>query len=441
MDKPKQISVGLDMGTTTVSAIVLDVASNEVLDVYNVPNDAKISSQRIGAAIQNPTRIFAIVTELLENILANYSVTSIGVTGQMHGILLISPKGEALSPLYTWQDLQASLGENSSCEQIKTITGYRVPAGYGLATLYHLITTNQVPQEPYIVGTIMDFITMKLCGLPRPVMHITNAAAWGFFSPSQSNFDFDALEKLGISKDVLPVVIADKAVVGEYKKIPVAVGIGDNQAAFMGSVTEADTVLVNIGTGSQVCILSKESPSQNDLLVEARPYDGEQFLYSGSCLCGGRSYALLENFFRRFLIAYGMEDKPCYDVLTSLAEKGIRKGNWPKISTTFAGTRENPDLCGAITQIAEDNFTPESFAAGLLIGMAEELYQLYQKMPHKGITGLVASGNGVRKNPVLRRILEDVFQMKLTVPKHTEEAAFGAAIFADAAREIKETKE
>ena len=78
----------------------------------------------------------------------------------------------------------------------------------------------------------------------------------------------------------------------------------------------------------------------------------------------------------------------------------------------------------------EQYVTPEAFAAGLLVGMAEELYQLYQKMPHDGITKLVASGNGVRKNPVLRQVIEEVFRMELTIPDHTEEAAYGAAMFA-----------
>ena len=430
MNKNRKIAVGLDIGTTTVSGIVLDVTYGKVLRIYNVPNDSSILSEVAGTHIQNPKRILEIVTELLDDILKNYQAVSIGVTGQMHGILFISPRGEALSPLYTWQDKQSNLGEDSACERILKNTGYRVPAGYGLATLYHLMLTNQVPEEAYYVGTIMDFITMNLTEIFRPVMHITNAASWGFFDSHRNNFDTDALEKIGISQNILPLVTTKKTVLGEYRKIPVAVAIGDNQAAFLGSVTEPDTsVLVNIGTGSQVSLLSACLPKEETLLIEARPFDGENVLYSGSCLCGGRSYALLEKLFRKFMVACGMEDEPCFNVLNDLAKEGIQSGNIVNISTTFAGTRENPDARGAITQIGEDNFTPEAFSAGMLYGMANELYELYQKMPHNGKTKLIASGNGVRKNPVLQTVLEDVFGMKLTIPNHTEEAAYGAAVF------------
>lgn len=426
----KKIAVGLDIGTTTVSAIVLDAVGKNVLQIYNVPNDSKIVSEKSWEFIQSPRRIWEIVIKLLDEILEKYQVTSIGVTGQMHGILLISSQGEPLSPLYTWQDMSASVVENSACEQLEKLTGTRIPAGYGLATLYYLMKENKVPKTPYVTGTIMDFITMKLCGLSRPVMHITNAASWGFFSTSQNDFDTNLLQKSGISKEVLPIVTAQKQVIGKYQNIPVAVAIGDNQAAFMGSVSDPKgTLLVNIGTGSQVSLLSDQCPTEESLLVEARPFDGTSLLYSGSCLCGGRSYALLEKMFRKFAISCGMEDKPYFDVLNSLAKEGMESGRIVEVSTTFAGTRENPDIRGSITQIGEENFTPEAFSAGLLTGMAKELYGLYQRMPHEGVTKLVASGNGVRKNPVLQAVLQEVFGMKLTIPDHTEEAAFGAAMF------------
>ena len=69
-----------------------------------------------------------------------------------------------------------------------------------------------------------------------------------------------------------------------------------------------------------------------------------------------------------------------------------------------------------------------------LAGMADELHELYGQMPlFAPAAGLVGSGNGIRKNPVLRRYLEEQFGLKLKLPAHREEAAFGAAVFASAA--------
>ena len=48
---------------------------------------------------------------------------------------------------------------------------------------------------------------------------------------------------------------------------------------------------------------------------------------------------------------------------------------------------------------------------------------------HPNLTRAVASGNAVRKNPVLRRVLSDAFSMPLQLPIQQEEAALGAALF------------
>jgi len=61
--------------------------------------------------------------------------------------------------------------------------------------------------------------------------------------------------------------------------------------------------------------------------------------------------------------------------------------------------------------------------------MIKELYELYRIMGVKR-TGLIASGNGIRKNEALQRVAERYFDAALRIPEHKEEAAYGAALFA-----------
>ncbi len=49
---------------------------------------------------------------------------------------------------------------------------------------------------------------------------------------------------------------------------------------------------------------------------------------------------------------------------------------------------------------------------------------------HVNRKALIGSGNGLRKNKALVKIAEEIFQAKMNIPKHVEEAAFGAALFA-----------
>ena len=98
------------------------------------------------------------------------------------------------------------------------------------------------------------------------------------------------------------------------------------------------------------------------------------------------------------------------------------------VDTRFAGTRVNPGLRGSITGIDEKNFTPGNIAKGVLEGMTEELYQMYRTM-NVIRTGIVGSGNGIRKNTKLVEVIENYFGEKLKIPAHREEAAYGAALF------------
>lgn len=60
--------------------------------------------------------------------------------------------------------------------------------------------------------------------------------------------------------------------------------------------------------------------------------------------------------------------------------------------------------------------------------MADELLNMYKQMGTVK-SGMVGSGNGIRKNKALVKIFEEKFGAKMKIPAHLEEAAVGAAMF------------
>ena len=124
-------------------------------------------------------------------------------------------------------------------------------------------------------------------------------------------------------------------------------------------------------------------------------------------------------------------------------ERGKKDADRLKVCTAFNGTRVEPGLRGSITNIGEDNFTPESLTYGVLEGMARELYDMYCLM-REGTDlkaeRLVASGNGLRMNPVLQEICSSMFGAELILADFKEEAACGAAVSGTMVEE-KETGE
>lgn len=425
------LSLGLDLGTTTVSAVVVDAESGHILASRTEKSDTWLSSSDSREKIQSPQKIEALAREVLDSLLARFpEIASIGITGQMHGILYVDRQLQPVSPLYTWQDQRSA----SYCREIQNLTGYPIAPGYGLATHYALAREASLPEEGWKITTVMDYVAASLCKNTPLNIHATNAASLGLYRLEDGCFDEAALQTLGIDPALLPAVTRSGDIVGYYQNIPVAVAIGDNQASFLGSVSDPEHMaLANFGTGSQISRMCRRKPMLSEgSALEIRPLWENSYLVCGSALCGGRAYALLEQFFRRFVLAAGLESEDLFPILNALALEGLTQSDLPTVIPTFSGTRADPGLLGSIADLSEHNFTPAAVTAGLLVGMARELWQMLQAMPDASVRRLTASGNAVRKNPALRQALERVFQMPVQIPVHQEEAAFGAALFAAA---------
>lgn len=434
-DKPSDLCAGIDIGTTTISAVVLSKESLRAEATYTFNANASLAGDEPWEKAQDARLILARVRRLLDFLLERFpSVRSIGFSGQMHGILYLDGNGEATSPLYTWQDGRAGLGSPSVCERIEERTGYHLSPGYGIATHVYNRENGLVPEDAVMLSTVTDYVAASLCGLARPVSHASNAASLGLYRADRNDFDRDALDGLGIGVDFLPRVVDAPSVIGFYRGIPVSVPIGDNQASFLGAVRDPETsALANFGTGSQISVLLRPGEENSPELrlspsVEVRPMGGGYSLACGSALCGGRAYAMLERFFRGYLDACGIPAGEQYEVMNRLALEGLRK---PPLSvvTSFCGTREDPGALGRIGGISESGFTPDALTAGFVRGMAGELAELWHRIPHGRIRTLVVSGNAARKNPALREALGEAFGLEIVLPDSMEEAACGAAIF------------
>lgn len=427
--------IGVDIGTTTISAVLIDIENNSVLETYTVANDSKLATDP-DLSEYDAVWITDKAERIIDFLIKAYpNVKSIGFTGQMHGVVYVDAAGHAVSPLYNWQDGRGNRNISrgrTCCDEIVLRTGYTVFTGYGFSSLYYNKLNDLEPEAARSFCTIMDYIAMHLAGKSTPVMHPSNAASLGLYDIKSRSFDREAMGKLHLENLELPKIAEDGERIGYYKNIPIIVPIGDNQASFYGSVKEeASTALVNFGTGSQISVVVEtfENTEEN---LEVRPYLFGKYLLCGSALCGGKAYSILEKFFSSYAGKITERAGAQYELMNSLALDAYKskKKTALKVTTSFCGTRSNPNLRGSITEIDETNFTPENLILGVLTGMAEELKSYFDRMKAGHVTQLVASGNAVQKNPVLRMLLEDVFGRYVNLTMEQEEAAIGAALYA-----------
>lgn len=421
------VVLGLDIGTSSLSLAVIDDKGN-VLDTFNITNDAKTERRGVQDAENILTRTLALI-DVAERTYKN--VRAVGIAGQMHGIVYLDSEGNAVSPLYTWQFNE---DDGTSRIQARQITGMDVPEGYGLITHYYLTEKGEVPENAAKLCTIMDYICLKLTGGNSPVIHPTNAASLGFYDIKNNCFFIEKLKKLGIDASLLPRCTVNGGI-GEYKGAKVYVPIGDHQASFLSVSAECGAekcVLINFGTGSQITIAGRAEAAQRynaEEGIELRPFFDGLYLKSYSALCGGYAYALAERFIRSIVYAACGDDSEQYELMARLAMEDVQKKP-PIVCTAFCGTRYDGSITGSVTGITPDNFTPGLLLRGIMRGMVQELYDAYEKMSALENMRIFASGNAIRKNKLLKAAVCDIFASDPEVLPDAEEAAVGAALFA-----------
>ncbi|WP_054940520.1 sedoheptulokinase [Paenibacillus ihuae] len=432
--------IGLDIGTTSITGLIYDLEQKTV--VYSVTEDSGTGTQEHREEwerLQDPESIIKRTSQILERLYSREKeISGIGLTGQMHGIVYTDSRGQHVSPLYTWQDGRAGLpieDGSSYAQKLSETTGYTVAPGYGLATHYYNIQNGLVPAAAVSFCTIADYAALRLTGSRLPLIDPTQAAGIGCYSFDAGGFDYGAIERAGIHTGLLPQVVSSGTVIGTTSSgIPVYCSLGDNQASFLGSVPVPDeSVLLNMGTGSQLSVLLPDGEYQLEGM-EIRPFPGGGRLVVGAALSGGKSYALLEHFFRELITAYtGEAPGKLYSFMEQLLSDGETAGTELTVNTQFLGTRTNPEVRGSIGQISLDNFTPARLAHGFLQGMIDELYAFYTTLTC--LTGsafkhMIGSGNALRANAVLCAKAQSTFKLPLALSYSPEEAAVGAALYA-----------
>jgi sugar (pentulose or hexulose) kinase len=452
--------LGVDLGTTTITALALEPRSGQIVAQHTVANDAEITSpadKARGRSEWDPRRMAERACQCLRSVsetpgVRGADIAGLGITGQQHGVVLVDQDRQPLTPLVNWQDRRGDErvpgNSRSFVQQASLLSGDDAPqrAGCRLATGFMGVTlfwwkVHGLLPARSTACFIGDYLSSALTGQP-PVSDPTNAASSGLLDVRRRCWDAPILEALGLPASLFPEIREADQPLGPLMPaaaastslpvgLPVFVALGDSQAAFLGSVEDCQhDVLINVGTGAQVIAAIDDFSFVPPL--ETRPLPRCGNLLVSAALCGGRAYAVLEEFFRRVLHQLGGLDvsERIYDTLNRLADDVPSGSDGLRCCPLFAGTRAEPEVRASWSGVSPENFTPAHMARALLEGVADVLHEDYARIGQaagKSYRRLVGSGNALRKNPVLRRVIAERFALPLQLLPHEEEAAIGAA--------------
>lgn len=432
-------ALGIDLGTTKVAAVIYD--KNTGLEaVASQPHNAAENNSDPTIFEQDVSKITHCVDQLIsllpEKSLAE--ISAIGVTGQMHSLLL--KNGKNVSPLVTWQDRRCG---QALLDVFNRQSKLDLHEGFGGTTLARLAQSGELTSSMQ-AATISDFLTMQLSGNQQVITDPTHAASWGIYDLERKEWNYSAIESLNIPAAVLPEIRPGGSVIGtvtaEYSgkyNLPgntkIVNAIGDNQASIIGTGNDFEhEIYLTLGTGAQLSMVCDDIPEKLPVNIELRPFPGNRQLMVSAPLCGGAAFAVLADTINNFRAALGeekLERGKLLDKLDACGMEYIQKHGEPDITVNphFLGERYAPDLRGSIHGLTLDNAIPGALAAALALGIVRNLKKDFPPEVMQSRQVVIGSGNAVRLIKSIQYAIEKEFSLPLVLSQGREEAAVGAA--------------
>ncbi|MFP3854432.1 MAG: FGGY family carbohydrate kinase, partial [Anaerolineales bacterium] len=117
----KKLLLGIDLSTTAAKALLIDI-QGEVVSSASSPLELK--TPRPLWSEQDPEDWWQATARSVRDALQEPSVEgaeilAVGLTGQMHGLVLLDRNGEVLRPAILWNDQRTS----AQCDQIRELVG------------------------------------------------------------------------------------------------------------------------------------------------------------------------------------------------------------------------------------------------------------------------------------------------------------------------------
>lgn len=447
------LTLGIDLGTTSVAVAIVDTETRLPVATSTAEAPARVRGTVPGSAEVDVDIVLATLLKTLAALpdAQRREVECVGVTGQMHGVMLWHSETYQHSRLITWQDRRAEI-DGFLLRLRERARDPRVASGYGCVTLaWYQAYESEIFAEYDRAGTIADYLVAWICERQEALMDPAMAHSWGMFDLQQRSFSEGRCKRAGVPMRMLPRVVESGSKAGELSTawakewglqpgIPVSVATGDNPASIYGSLRDPESeIALTVGTAAQLGVVvpvGATLPAATIPSVEYRPYLDDRVLVVAAALVGGEAMGWLVNTLRRWCQDIGLEppdDETLFARVNELGIDGLQSRTAPgglEAVTSFRGERNNPALDGAITGINMENFSLGNLSVALCRSMLQNVRDMMPEELLAERKRLVCSGNGIRQSPLIRKLAVEEFGLPITLPAHREEAATGVALLA-----------
>ena len=241
--------LGIDLGTSEVKLLLLD-ADHHVVAVIGEP--LQIYRPRPLWSEQHPDEWWAALDGAMLRLAARHGdamarVRAIGLSGQMHGAVLLDASGQVLRPAILWNDGRsgdACVALESAVPQLRSITGNLAMPGFTAPKLYWLRENEpEIYARTACVLLPKDWIRFRLTNELHTDFSDASGTLW--LDVGARDWSDRMLSACGLSRAKMPSLVEASAAAGHLHAelarrwglpvdIPVAGGAGDNAASAVG---------------------------------------------------------------------------------------------------------------------------------------------------------------------------------------------------------------
>jgi xylulokinase len=446
--------LGIDVGTTGTRAVLIN-EKGKVVGGQSADHEP-ISTPQPQWAEQNPENWWAATQLAVGQVLQNSQVQGdevrgIGLSGQMHGLVLLDKRHQVLRPSIIWCDQRCQAEADQITQRVgyerliqvtcnPALTGFTAPK---LAWVRH--------HEPKIFGEIdkvllpKDYIRFRLTG--QFASEVSDASGTTLFDVVERRWSREIMKVLDFNPDWFPEVHESVTISGQLstavadssglKAGTVVVGGGGDQASggVGNGIVSSGTVSSTIGS-SGVVFAFMETPARDEkgrvhTFCHAVP---QKWHVMGVTQGAGLSLRWLRDQFGAQEVSLGalLKEDP-YELLTRQASQAKPGCEGLIFLPYLMGERTphlDPNARGVLFGLT-GRHTRADVIRAVLEGVAYSLKDSFEIFREMGVpvSQVRASGGGGR-SPLWRQIQADIFDTEICTVATDEGAAFGAALLA-----------
>lgn len=435
--------MGIDLGTSSVKALIAD-ENGTVHGIGQVGYE--ILTPKAGYVQQDPQQWWEAAREAIGQALKKADVPAtqiqgIGLSGQMHGMVVLDEKKTLLTSAIIHLDSRSVEERKRILEEATDLIHSELlnQPSTGMVICSLLWLKNREPEIYEKVRYVLspkDYIRMRLTG--EWYSEFSDASATLAFSVKNRIWCQELFDRLDLKKDIWPEVLASQEVAGRITKeaqeetglkegTAVVAGAGDCFAAMIGNgIIKKGIMTCNIGTSSQIAVVTDrpmyDPAMQCQLWCHAVP---DTWAFQGGALNGGGTLSWFKN---KVLC-----DGASFEEIDREIQKVPAGSNGILFLPYLVGERtpfNNPKARGVYYGLSMEQGKYDMLRAtieGVVYNLLEckkifDTLKIPQEM-------LIASGGGA-KGMSWKQIQADMFSMPVHTTKTVEEACMGAAILA-----------